>query len=82
MSKIAPETAAAEAASADEIRSHLLCLLDRLDDLQLFQAGAHLSMAIHCLDSATPEPRGTEGSNSETSTFAGRGGSFETIHDG
>lgn len=82
MSKVAPDTEDSKAASADEIRSHLLCLLDRLDDLQLFQAGAHLSMAIHCLDSAAPGPRGTEGSNSETTTFAGRGGSFETIHDG
>lgn len=31
------------------IRSELLNLLEQLDELGLDQAGAHLSMAIHCL---------------------------------
>ena len=34
----------------EAIRSNLLELLERLDGLDLHQAGAHLSMAIHCLE--------------------------------
>lgn len=32
------------------VRSELLDILERLDELELHQAGAHLSMAIHCLE--------------------------------
>jgi hypothetical protein len=32
------------------IRSDLLDLLERLDELDLHLAAAHLSMAIHCLE--------------------------------
>lgn len=35
-----------------EIKADLLRLLERLDALGLHQAGAHLSMAIHSLESA------------------------------
>ena len=43
------------------IRSELLDVLERLDTLGLAMAGAHLSMAIHCLepgsfDCAEPAP--------------------------
>lgn len=36
-------------ANVDEVRSELLDILERLDQLDLYQAGAHLTMAIHCL---------------------------------
>jgi len=32
------------------IRSQLLAILERMDELELDMAGAHLSMAIHCLE--------------------------------
>jgi hypothetical protein len=38
-----------EQVAVAEIRSGLLDALERLDELGLSMAGAHLSMAIHCL---------------------------------
>jgi len=36
--------------AVEAVRSELLTILERLDELGLSQAGAHLSMAIHCLE--------------------------------
>ena len=33
-----------------EMRSNLVLILGRMDTLELFQAGAHLAMSIHCLE--------------------------------
>ena len=47
MSKQYPDTTVPKTVTVEDVRSDLLYLLDRLDDLGLFQAGAHLSMSIH-----------------------------------
>ena len=47
---------APDAAAVAELRAALLDLLDRLDRLGLSQAGAHLDMAIHCLEPEQPCP--------------------------
>jgi hypothetical protein len=38
------------AARIEAIRNELLGILERLDECGLSMAGAHLAMAIHCLD--------------------------------
>lgn len=63
MSKQYPDTTVPKTVTVEDVRSDLLYLLDRLDDLGLFQAGAHLSMSIHCLDAAAAGPRGVESSS-------------------
>lgn len=39
-----------------ELRSDLSILLAEMDELGLFQAGAHLAMSIHCLDQQADLP--------------------------
>lgn len=55
-----------DGATLTEIRSQLLEILERLDELGLSRSGAHLAMAIHCLEpesfdcEAQSKPAGTE----------------------
>lgn len=56
--------------AVEAIKSDLLDILDRMDELGLGLAGAHLSMAIHCLepdsfDCAQPAPPEDRGPGSE-----------------
>lgn len=48
----------------DKIRAELLDILEQLDALDLSQASAHLSMAIHCLEPGSFDCTAQGGTNS------------------